>query len=59
MANIDDKIFTLEEFKNYLKIGRNTALKLLNDGEVKAKKVGRQWRILKSEVDKYLKDHNN
>ena len=59
MTNIDDKIFTLEEFKNYLRIGRNTALKLLNDGEVKAKRVGRQWRILKSEVDRFLKDHNN
>lgn len=57
--NDQDTVFTFEEFRKYLKIGRNLALRLLNDGDVKGKRVGNQWRVLKSEVDKYLKDHNN
>lgn len=39
-----------------LGIGRNTALKLLGNGEIPAKKVGRQWRILKSDLESYLRN---
>ena len=34
-----------------LGIGRNTALKLLKTGEIPAKKVGREWRIVKSDYN--------
>ena len=57
MSEREDMVFTFDEFRKYLKLGRNTALRLLQTGEVKGKKVGRQWRILKSEVVKYLRDH--
>ena len=56
---MENEIFTLEELQKYLKIGRNTALDLLKNKKIKAKKVGRQWRILKSEVNKYLIDFDN
>ncbi|MCK5503868.1 MAG: helix-turn-helix domain-containing protein, partial [Thermodesulfovibrionia bacterium] len=45
-----NEILTLEELQKYLKIGRNTAFDLLKNKKIKAKKVGRQWRILKREV---------
>ena len=30
----------------------------LKEGKIRANKVGGQWRILKSEVDKYLRGEN-
>ena len=58
MNDINDMVFTLKDMCKYLQIGRVKALQLLGTGEIKGKKVGRDWRVLKSEVDKYLKDHN-
>ena len=52
---IEDKIFTVKELKGYLKISDKTALALLRSEKIKANKVGRSWRVLKSEVDKYLR----
>lgn len=54
-----DQLFTLKEMRDYLKISETTALKLLKGGKIKAKKLGGQWRIFKSEVDNYLKDFDN
>ena len=55
----NDKVLTLEEMRKYLRIGRNVALRLLQEKEINGKKVGNQWRILKSEVDKYLRNHED
>ena len=52
---IEDKIMTVEEVAKYLRVHFQTVLKLLRDGSIRAQKVGRSWRILKSEVDKYLR----
>ncbi|MCK5454890.1 MAG: helix-turn-helix domain-containing protein, partial [Calditrichia bacterium] len=49
----EDKIMTVEEVAKYLRVHFQTVLKLLRDGSIRAQKVGRSWRILKSEVDKY------
>ena len=51
----EDKIMTVEEVAKYLRVHFQTVLKLLRDGSIRAQKVGRSWRILKSEVDKYLR----
>jgi len=50
---------TMTEVQNYLRITKPTMVKILKEGKLKGKKVGKQWRILKSEVDRYLKDFNN
>lgn len=42
-----------------LGIGRNTALKLLKTGEIPAKKVGREWRIIKADLENYMRKYNN
>ena len=55
----DEKIMTMTEVQNYLRITKPTMVKILKEGKLKGKKVGKQWRILKSEVDRYLKDFNN
>ena len=55
----DDKIMTVVEVADYLRVHFQTVLKLLRDGSIRAQKVGRSWRILKSEVDKYLRGENS
>ena len=36
-------------------IGKNTALRLVQSGEIEAFRVGNQWRILKGSVVKYIR----
>ena len=38
-----------------LKIGRNTAYKLLANNDIKAFRVGNKWKIPKSSVEQYIK----
>ncbi len=42
-----------------LGIGRNTALKLLKSGEIPARKVGREWRIIKADLENYMRKYIN
>nr|WP_276612934.1 helix-turn-helix domain-containing protein [Desulfovibrio sp. UIB00] len=47
------------EAAEFLKVGRSTMLKLLTSGEVKAKKVGRQWRVTIAALNEYLEKADN
>jgi excisionase family DNA binding protein len=53
-ANGQDDILTTKEACEYLKVSRPTYLKCIADGKIKAKKVGRGWRALRSELKKSL-----
>ena len=50
----DDEIMTVGEVGSYFKIGEQSALKLVVDGEIPAFKIGEHWRINKSELAKYI-----
>ena len=39
-----------------MKVSETTVYQLLRDGQLKARKVGREWRFLKSELIAYLKE---
>lgn len=47
-------VLNLKEMCCLLDITDNTARKLLINGEIKGKKVGKEWRILKQNVLDYL-----
>lgn len=49
-----DDILSVYCVMEILGIGRNLTLKLLQNGEIKAKKVGRKWRVLKRDLINYL-----
>lgn len=49
-----DKLMTLQEVCNYLKISRFTVYRLIKQGRLPSFKVGGQWRFRRGEVDKYL-----
>ncbi|MBS7368874.1 MAG: helix-turn-helix domain-containing protein [Oscillospiraceae bacterium] len=55
MLNNTKDILTLKELQELLHIGKNTALKLVQSGEIEAFRIGNQWRILKESVAKYIK----
>lgn len=47
-------ILTTEEVMELLNIGKNAIYKLLASGELKAFRVGRNWKIPRKEVDAYI-----
>ena len=51
----DDKILTTYEAAQYLKISKTTLLSHIRQRKIRAKKVGRSWRVLQSELYKFLK----
>ena len=51
-----DAVMTLEEAAGFLKVSETTVYQLLRDGQLKARKVGREWRFLKSELVAYPKE---
>ncbi len=50
-----DEVLTTKEAMEYLKTTKVTLLKMIKEGKIRANKVGRGYRILKSEIDTYLK----
>jgi len=50
----DSPVMITEEACNYLGISRPTYLKYLLAGKIKGVKVGKGWRVLKSELDRLL-----
>ncbi len=54
MSYNDYEILTPEDVMEYLYIGRNAVYKLLNSGELKAFRVGRNWKIPKKALDEYI-----
>lgn len=53
LNNIKD-ILTLKELQELLHIGKNTALRLVQSGGIEAFRVGKQWRVSKESVAKYI-----
>lgn len=47
-------IMTFKECQNVLKIGKNSLLDLIHDGELEAFKIGNRWKIPKAAVINYI-----
>ncbi|MCJ7782867.1 MAG: helix-turn-helix domain-containing protein [Desulfobacterales bacterium] len=50
-----DVVLTTDEAIEYLKISKPTFLKYIRLGRIKAIKAGKGWRILQSELYRFLK----
>ena len=55
MLNNTKDIQTLKELQELLHIGKNTALRMVQNGEIEAFRVGKQWRIVREDIIRYLK----
>ena len=51
----NDIIFNTLEACQYLKISRPTYLKYITSGKIKAQKIGRGWKVLKQELDRFIR----
>ncbi len=57
MASIErDLVLTTDEAIEYLKISKPTFLKYIHVGRIRATKAGKGWRILQSELFRFLTD---
>ena len=54
MLNKYSDILTVEELCKVLRIGKNTAYRLLKSNEIKSVKIGKIYKIPKKSVRKYL-----
>ena len=50
-----DPVLTTDEAIEFLKISRPTFLKYIHLGRIKAIKAGKGWRVLQSELYRFLK----
>ena len=50
----DTTILSAQDVQDILYIGKNTLYRLLKDGEIKAFKINRVWKIPKESVDEYI-----
>ncbi len=51
-----DTVLTSDEAIQYLRISKPTFLKYIRLGRIKAIKAGKGWRVLHSELYRFLKD---
>ena len=48
------ELFSVADVMAKLKISRPKAMQLLNSGEIRSCKVGRQWRVRSDDLEAYL-----
>jgi len=54
MTKDKEEVLTTKEACTYLRISRPTYLKLIYTKQIKARKLGRGWKVLRSELKAYL-----
>lgn len=52
--NAPSQVFNTSEACNYLRISRPTFLKLIATGKIRAKKLGKGWKVLDTELERLL-----
>ena len=55
MNESKDQVLTTDEATKYLKISKPTYFKCIRVGKINAIKVGSGWRVLQSELNKFLR----
>jgi len=58
MARIE-KIYTLEEISDLIKITRRTLYDYVKTGKLKAVKIGRTWRVTEKQLEEFLSTGTN
>ena len=48
-------IMTFKECQKLLKVGKNTLLYLIHNGEIDAFRIGNRWKITKESIIDYVK----
>lgn len=54
-----EKLMTLEEVADYLRLSNDTVYRMANTGTIPASKVGNQWRFRREDVDRWFEKNKN
>lgn len=54
-----DKLMTLEEVADYLRLSKDTIYRMAHAGTIPASKVGTQWRFRREDVDRWIEMNKN
>ncbi len=54
MNDADGEILTLDEVAAYLKVGKKTAYRLAQLGQIPGFKLGGSWRFRRTELDRWI-----
>ena len=57
MPDAPDKVMSIDELAEYLKVSRSTLYILAREGRLPGQKVGKRWRFHKDAIDGWLKRH--
>lgn len=52
---MDEKIMTIDELQDRLRIGRNQAYKLVAEKKIKAFRTGKRWKITEAALNEYIR----
>ena len=50
-------VLAIKELSAYLKIPKSAPYKLVREGKVRCRKIGRHWRFRKEAIDRWLEDN--
>ncbi len=56
---MSEELYTPQEVADLLKIKKNTVYELIKRGELKCRKIGKQFRIRKDELEEYLNSYHS
>lgn len=56
MAEYEGQPMNVTEAAAYLRVSRNTILALFKSGELRGRKIGREWRCLKEDLDSLVRE---
>ena len=52
---MDEKILTIDELQDKLRIGRNQAYKLVAEKKIKVFRTGKRWKITEAALNEYIR----
>jgi excisionase family DNA binding protein len=50
------KLLTVDEIATILRVSKVFVRRLLREGKIKGRKVGRDWRVEETELQRYIRD---
>lgn len=56
---MENRFYTIDQVAEILELHHKTVRKFIKEGELKANKVGKQWRISQSDLKIFMKDRNS
>lgn len=51
---MEEKILTIDDLQNRLRIGINQAYKLVTEKKIKAFRTGKRWKITEAALNEYI-----